>query len=118
MSGLQFFFSKVIEISYARSVTLTKGPLLALVFLTVLWAGCSTTTDYYTYSGSGIYEGKGGASKNVDGVDIWLDGTPARKFKIIGYITDKSAQWTNFTGLARLCSCCRSEKERWGRDFT
>ena len=86
---------------------LTKGPPLALVFLTVLCAGCSTT-NYYTYSGSGIYQGRGGASKNVDGVDIWLDGTPARKFKIIGYITGKSAQWTNFTGLARLCSCSGS----------
>jgi hypothetical protein len=51
-----------------------------------LVAGCST--NYYTYSGSGIYEGKGGASKNVDGVDIWLVGTPPRKFKIIGYVTD------------------------------
>jgi len=34
------------------------------------------------------YEGKGDASKNVNGVDIWLVGTPLRKFKIIGYITD------------------------------
>jgi len=39
-------------------------------------------------TGSGIYEGKGGASKNVNGVDIWLVGTPPRKFRIIGYITD------------------------------
>jgi hypothetical protein len=45
-------------------------------------------TNYYTYSGSGIYEGKGGASKNVNGVDIWLVGTPLRKFRIIGYIMD------------------------------
>ena len=40
------------------------------------------------HSGSGIYEGRGGASKNVNGVDIWLVGTPPRKFRIIGYITD------------------------------
>ena len=60
--------------------------LFALVILTGLCGGCST--NYYTYSGSGIYEGKGGASKNVNGVDIWLVGTPARKFRIIGYITD------------------------------
>jgi hypothetical protein len=26
--------------------------------------------------------------KNVDGVDIWLVGTPPRKFKIIGYVVD------------------------------
>jgi hypothetical protein len=63
-----------------------KRPLFALVVLAVLCGGCST--NYYTYSGSGVYEGKGGASKNVNGVDIWLVGTPPRKFRIIGYITD------------------------------
>jgi hypothetical protein len=63
-----------------------KRWLLTLALLPVLCASCST--NYYTYSGSGIYQGRGGASKNVDGVDIWIDGSPPRKFKIIGYITD------------------------------
>src|ERR1700741_1634067 len=47
-------------------------------------SACSTT--YYTYSGSPVYTGKGGASKNVSGVDFWVLGTPPRKFRIIGYI--------------------------------
>jgi hypothetical protein len=63
-----------------------KRWFVALAFLPILVAGCST--NYYTYSGSDIYQGRGGASKNVDGVDIWLVGTPPRKFKIIGYVTD------------------------------
>jgi hypothetical protein len=63
-----------------------KRWLIALALLSILCASCST--NYYTYSGSGIYQGRGGASKNVDGVDIWLDGTPPRKFRIIGYVTD------------------------------
>ena len=63
-----------------------KRWFVALAFLPILVAGCST--NYYTYSGSGIYQGRGGAAKNVDGVDIWLVGTPLRKFKIIGYVTD------------------------------
>lgn len=61
---------------------LVKRPLLALVVLTML-CGC-ISTNYYTYSGSGVYEGKGGASKNVNGVDLWLVGTPLRKFRIVG----------------------------------
>jgi hypothetical protein len=65
---------------------LVKRRFLALVILTSLCGGCST--NYYNYSGSGIYEGKGGASKNINGIDIWLVGTPPRKFRIIGYITD------------------------------
>jgi hypothetical protein len=32
--------------------------------------------------------GQGGASKRVDGIDIWLIGAPPRKFQIIGYIED------------------------------
>jgi hypothetical protein len=63
-----------------------KRSLLTLVVLAVLCGGCST--NYYSYSGSGIYEGTGGASKKVSGIDIWLVGTPPRKFRIIGYITD------------------------------
>jgi hypothetical protein len=52
----------------------------------ILFDGCST--DYYTYTGTDVYQGHGGAAKNVNGIDIWLTGTPLRKFKIIGYITD------------------------------
>jgi hypothetical protein len=66
---------------------LTKRPLLALAILTTLCACIST--NYYTYSGSGVYEGNGDASKNVNSVDIWLVGTPPRKFRVIGYITDR-----------------------------
>lgn len=69
---------------------LMKRRLLALACLLTLVSACST--NYYTYSGSGVYQGRGGASKNVDGVDIWLVGTPPRKFKIIGYITDSRHQ--------------------------
>jgi hypothetical protein len=69
-----------------RFFMLTRRLLLAVAILTILCGGCST--NYYTYSGSGIYQGTGGAAKNIDGVDIWLTGTPPRKYKIIGYITD------------------------------
>jgi hypothetical protein len=65
---------------------LGKRRLLTLAILFFSCAGC--VTNYYTYSGSGIYEGRGGASKNLNGIDIWLVGTPPRKFKIIGYIMD------------------------------
>ena len=56
--------------------------LAAVVSLT----GCAT--DYYTYSGSPVIQGHGGASKRVDGIDLWVIGTPPRKFQVIGYIED------------------------------
>jgi hypothetical protein len=60
--------------------------VLTLALSIALCAGCSTT--YYAYSGSGIYQGQGGASKRVNGIDLWVVGTPPRKFRIVGYITD------------------------------
>jgi hypothetical protein len=38
--------------------------------------------------GGGPMIGQGGASKRIDGVDIWLFGAPPRKYQIIGYIED------------------------------
>ncbi len=48
--------------------------------------GCST--NYYSYQGSKELVGGGGASKKVNGIDLWIDGAPPRKFEIIGIITD------------------------------
>ena len=91
---------------------LTKRWLLALVILTSLCGGCST--NYYTYSGPGIHEGKGGASKNINGVDIWLVGTPSRKFRIIGYITDSRPRGP--IPMARRDADLASEAKKNGGD--
>jgi hypothetical protein len=60
--------------------------LLLLIPVLVL-AACST--NYYDYSGSSVMTGTGGASRKVDGVDLWIQGTPPWKYRVIGYITDK-----------------------------
>jgi hypothetical protein len=57
-----------------------------LLGITLILSACAT--DYYTYQGAPVMTGKGGASKNVDGVDLWITGSPPRRFQIIGYITD------------------------------
>jgi hypothetical protein len=62
------------------------GATLFSIALLALCVGCSST--YYTYSDAGVLRGHGGASKNVDGIDLWVVGTPPRKFRIIGYIED------------------------------
>ena len=80
-----FAFQSASKFLFERLMS-KKIAYLGLTILAVFFTACST--DYYTYSGSAVYEGKGGASKNINGVDIWLVGTPPRKFKIIGYITD------------------------------
>jgi hypothetical protein len=59
-----------------------------LSFLVALLLAACVSTQYYTYSGSPVYTGTGGASKNVNGIDLWVTGSPPRRFMIIGYIED------------------------------
>jgi hypothetical protein len=52
----------------------------------VVLAGCAT--EYYSYSGSPIIQGQGGASRRVGGVDLCIMGTPPCKFRVVGFLTD------------------------------
>jgi hypothetical protein len=60
----------------------------ALLILAAAFLASCADTEYFAYSGSGIYVGTGGASKTVNGIDLWVTGSPPRKYRIIGYITD------------------------------
>jgi hypothetical protein len=45
--------------------------------------------EFIGYEGkNAISEGDGGAKKTVDGIDIWSDGAPPRRFQLLGYIND------------------------------
>lgn len=48
-----------------------------------------------------VYEGEGGTRKTVDGIDFWSDGSPPRKFVLIGYITDRRHK-TGLLGAMRM----------------
>lgn len=64
---------------------------ISALFTVLLLVGCAcATTDYKAFEGKldGVVEGKGGAKVVVDNMDIWDDGEPPRKFKIIGFIDD------------------------------
>ena len=59
--------------------------LAALLIL----AGCSTT-DFQTWEGhDSVIEGHGGTKKIVDGMDVWTNGDPPRRFRILGIIDDE-----------------------------
>lgn len=60
----------------------------------LLLAGCAfSTTEYKAFEGKqgAIMEGNGGSKVVVDGMEIWDDGEPPRKFKILGFIDDNRA---------------------------
>src|SRR5712691_1368039 len=65
-------------------------PRLFLLFVAVVvCAGC-TSTDFQAWEGrNSVVEGRGGTKKVVDGVDVWTNGDPPRRFRIIGIIDDE-----------------------------
>lgn len=59
------------------------------IALLVLLAGCAST-QFKAYEGRGnVVEGKGGTRVVVDGMDIWENGDPPCKFKLLGLIEDE-----------------------------
>ena len=73
-----------------------KSIMIAALTTASLLAGCASVTEYKAFEGvrEGIVEGRGGAKVISDGIEIWDDGEPPRKFKIIGFIDDKyGADW-------------------------
>ena len=67
-----------------------KLPSAALVVCALALVACATTT-YKTFEtrGDGIVEGNGGTKSVQDGMDIWDNGDPPRRFRIIGLIEDE-----------------------------
>jgi hypothetical protein len=55
----------------------------------LLMAACSSPKfQYAEYRGKDVIEAKGGNVRAVDGIEIWTDGAPKQKFKIIGIIAE------------------------------
>lgn len=66
-----------------------KAIAVVLILTASLLAGCATT-EYKAYEGKGnVFDGKGGTKVVVDGMEIWDNGEPPRKFKILGIIDDE-----------------------------
>lgn len=66
--------------------------MLRFIFLSgiaaILLSAC-VATSYRPYEGATPEIGTGASRTTVDGVDIWSDGTPPRRFIVIGIIDDK-----------------------------
>ena len=60
--------------------------IFSIIIRTLLY-GCANT-KYTEYRGDGIIQGKGGSLRTVAGVEIWENGEPNRKYKIIGFAQD------------------------------
>jgi hypothetical protein len=63
---------------------------LFLSFAALLILSSCTSTDFQAWEGRNpVIEGHGGTKKVVDGVDVWTNGDPPRRFRILGIIDDE-----------------------------
>lgn len=60
-----------------------------LTGLVLLFANCAQPTTYHAWQGGEVTSGSGGVKKDVDGVEVWIQGKPRQKHRVIGYIEDE-----------------------------
>lgn len=61
---------------------------LALIATLLMLGACTTIRFYPHEAGDNVYPGKGGSRFTFEGLDVWFNGEPARRYAILGYIED------------------------------
>lgn len=65
-----------------------KMLLAALSCLSLALAGCIATVQQWDDGGK-VITGTGGAKTYIDGVEVWTEGTPPRKYSILFILNDE-----------------------------
>lgn len=85
--------------------------IISLILIGIL-AGCATV-DFQPYEGNNsIYQGEGGTKVVVDGVDFWANGSPPRKFEMIGMVVSEVGSGVGDESIIR--SAVASEVRKHG----
>ena len=86
--------------------------IFALLAFTL--AGCATI-DFQPYEGkNNLYEGEGGTKVMVDGIDFWANGSPPRKYSIIGMVVSEIGSGVGDEAIIR--SSVAGEVKKQGGD--
>ena len=63
--------------------------VIASFMIAIALVGCATV-DFQPYEGrNNRFEGEGGTKLVVDGIDFWANGTPPRKFSLVGMVVSE-----------------------------
>jgi len=82
------------------------------IMLACILVGCATVV-FQPYEGkSNLYEGDGGTKVVVDGIDFWANGSPPRKYSIIGMVVSEIGSGR------RSAHNVAAERQVSGRDWT
>ena len=83
-----------------------------IITLSVFLTGCATV-DFQPYEGkNNLYEGNGGTKIVVDGIDFWANGTPPRKYTIIGMVVSEVGSGVGDESLIRDAVASEVKKQQ------
>ena len=70
--------------------------LLIAWMLTLGLMGCSAyQPDWSEYHGPSVMRGNGGTTTEVDGMEVWNEGTPPRPYRILGTMRSEGGRWSD-----------------------
>ena len=83
--------------------------VIVVLLCTVLMTSCGGTVfAFKAFEGNGtLTEGKGGTKTVVDGMEIWDNGEPPRRFSILGYLEVKAQFGADLNFLSRAVKNAR-----------
>jgi hypothetical protein len=83
--------------------------VIVVLLYAVLMTSCGGTLfAFKPFEGNGSFiEGKGGTKTVVDGMEIWDNGEPPRRFSILGYLEVKAQFGADLNFLSRAVKNAR-----------
>ena len=61
----------------------------------MLMGGCAYQPQWSEYHGPDVTRGQGGTTINVKGMEVWNDGTPPRRYRILGTMRSEGGGHSN-----------------------
>lgn len=103
---------KPLPASALRLLSIKRPALLAALCALALCLAACTTADYTTYeyrNGNKVIDGEGGSKRLVDGVEIWDDGDPPHRYRIMGMlrVSDYDQPYVNLSMLRAIADQVR-----------
>jgi hypothetical protein len=73
--------------------------IMTVLSLVILVSCASPDPEFTAYKDNTLFEGHGGVVRSVNGIELWMDGSPDRKFKILGVVVVKPGTKFRLPGL-------------------
>jgi hypothetical protein len=73
--------------------------IIAVSSLIILGSCASSSPEFTAYKDNTVFEGHGGVVRSVNGIELWTDGSPDRKFRILGVVVVKPGTKFRLPGL-------------------